>query len=173
MASKNELAEGPPLWARLLVGRRPRRTLLRALVLAVCCAVFFGLVVRPARIAGSSMEPTVSERSFRLIYLLAYRTAPPQRGEIVAINGIGSSLMYLKRVVGLPGETVAFREGTLLINGKPQAEPYLVFRGQWDMDPETLGRNEYFVTGDNRDMPRRDHTHGVVRRGQIAGRLLW
>ena len=81
--------------------------------------------------------------------------------------------MYLKRVVGLPHETVAFQDATLLVDGHPQDEPYLVYRGQWTMPPERLGTDEYFVTGDNRSMDRRDHTHGVVRKNQIAGRLLW
>ena len=173
MALKNDHAGGPPLWVRLIVGRRPLRTLLRALVLGVFCAVFFGWVVRPARTAGSSMEPTIPDRSLRLINLLAYRTASPQRGDIVAIRGLGSSLMYLKRVVGLPGEAVAFTDGVLLVNGEPQNEQYLVYRGHWDMPPEKLEADEYFVTGDNRDMDRRSHTHGVVKQDQIAGKLLW
>ena len=59
--------------------------------------------------------------------------------------------MFMKRIVWLPGETVAFHEGRLLINGQPLAEPYVKFPCNWEQQPKQVGPNEYYVVGDNRD----------------------
>jgi signal peptidase I len=108
-----------------------------------------------------------------LVNLVAYRWTDPRRGDIVAIRGAGNALVYLKRILGLPGETVAFARGQLHINGHPVAEPYVLFAGAWGRPPVRLGPGEYYVAGDNRDMPWEEHLAGTVQRRNIAGALLW
>jgi len=66
-------------------------------------------------------------------------------------------MMYMKRIVGLPGETVSFHDGVLYIDGQPVAEPYVKSACHWEMDPIHLGSNWYYVVGDNRSMSREDH----------------
>jgi hypothetical protein len=76
--------------------------------------------------------------------------------------------------VGLPGETVAFENGTLFINAMPLEEPYVNKEGcDWNMSPIKLGFDEYYVTGDNRSMQFELHWHEKVRRQQIVGRILF
>jgi signal peptidase I len=80
--------------------------------------------------------------------------------------------MYLKRIVGLPGESIAFVDGRLLVNGRILDEPYEKSSCDWNAEAVTLGTNEYFVVGDNRTMPKEEHTFGKAERNRIVGRAL-
>ena len=84
----------------------------------------------------------------------------------------GEHVMYMKRIVGLPGETVAFHNGRLYINGKPLEEPYVRLPSNWEHEPEQVGPDQYYVVGDNRDMPWGDHVHGRAARENIVGKIL-
>jgi signal peptidase I len=84
----------------------------------------------------------------------------------------GMRVMLMKRVVGLPGEVIAFRNGQLWIDGKPVPEPYLKYPCNWQMDPEQVGPDEFYVVGDNRSMPQADHTQGLAKRQRIVGKVL-
>ena len=116
------------------------------------------------------MFPTYHDGSRNYINKLAYRHAEPQRGDVVAIRMAGEHEMYLKRIVGLPGETVAFAHGKLLINGEEIDEPYLKQRHSPapDLTPVTLGPHEYYVIGDNRMLSER----GRIDRDRIVGRII-
>jgi signal peptidase I len=104
---------------------------------------------------------------------LAYLFHEPRRGDVVAIRmPAGEHVMYMKRIVGLPGETVTFRKGYLYINGQPVEEQYLKLRGTWDHEPEQDRSDEYYFVGDNRDMPWDDHYKGRTTRHSIVGKLL-
>ena len=174
----------PRLWLRrALFGRNPRRTLTRAVVLVVVCYVVFlsRLVLVPFRVEGISMLPTYKPGHPDFINRLAYLFHEPRRFDIVGIRpkhttgAEGASVpsyLYLKRIVGLPGETVAFHHGAVYINGKPLAEPYLKYPCDWEWPPERLGPTDYFVVGDNRSMPRTDHEWGRAFRKQIIGKAL-
>jgi signal peptidase I len=80
--------------------------------------------------------------------------------------------MYMKRIIGLPGETVAFVDGRVLINGEVLDEPYEKTACDWNRDPVKLGATEYFVVGDNRTMPIELHTFGKVERNRIVGKAI-
>lgn len=156
-----------------LIGREPRRTLRRALVLAVVTYLLFGHVLRPVLVRGISMEPTLHDGGLRLANLLRYRNHEPQRGDIVIIRMAGGRSFYLKRVLAMPGETISFRNGHRQLSGRPAPEPYLADAGTWDMAPIELGPAQYFVAGDNRSVPIEQHLVGTVARADIRGGLLW
>ena len=80
--------------------------------------------------------------------------------------------MYMKRIIGLPGETVAFHQGHAVINGRILDEPYLAFECRWEHEPRTLGPNQYYCVGDNRSMRQQDHTEGIAERNRIVGKVL-
>ena len=80
--------------------------------------------------------------------------------------------MLMKRIVGLPGETIAFRHGRIYVDGELLEEPYVILRSRWYSDPVTLGSDEYYVVGDNRSMDILDHDHGKVERQRIVGKVL-
>jgi signal peptidase I len=164
-----------PRWLRImLIGRNPKRTLVRAAVLAVVCYVLFKFVVfkfivLPVRVEGFSMFPTYRDKSRNFINRLAYRHSEPQRGDIIGIRMAGPSVMLMKRIVGLPGETVAFEHGRLLINGEEIAEPYLKNPAPAPrQEAETLGPDEYYVIGDNR----MNSDRGRISRDRIVGKIV-
>ncbi|MDD3605334.1 MAG: signal peptidase I [Kiritimatiellae bacterium] len=158
---------------RLIAGRSLTTTLWRAAGLAVITWILFTQVLTVCRLDGASMEPTMRDRSVRLVNLLKYRTGSPARGEVVIIRAAGRRVFYLKRILGLPGETVSFENGQLFIDGEAYDETYLKDQGIWTMSPVILKSSEYFVAGDNRSVPITRHLMGTVERGRIAGGLLW
>jgi signal peptidase I len=160
-------------WLRIVViGRNPRVTLVRVAVLIVTCFVVFKFILLPARIEGISMLPTYQDRSVNFVNRLAYRWHEPRRGDVVGIRLAGPHVMYMKRIIGLPGETVAFAGGRVLINGEVLDEPYEKTPCDWNCPPVKLGLDEYFVVGDNRTMPSENHVFGKAGRDRIIGKAI-
>lgn len=157
----------------LLVGRHPQRTLLRVLVLALVCVVVFRYLIPPVYVQGVSMEPTYRDSTLHFASTLTYARQEPRRGDVVVIQMAGRRVMFLKRILALPGDTIEFQRGTLIVNGEKVDEPYIQYGGFWTMAPVTLGDQEYFVAGDNRSMDRDSHMHGIVDRARIAGGVIF
>ena len=91
----------------------------------------------------------------------------------MGIRFAGERVMLLKRIVGLPGETVSYSGGHVCINGVRQDEPYLKQCVDWEMEGKTLGPGEYYVVGDNRSMPQENHVEGIAKRWRIVGKAVW
>jgi signal peptidase I len=165
---------------RVMFGRNLKLTLLRVLVWAVLAVLGYKLSVVHVRVDGISMLPTCPDQAVYWVNRLAYVSHPPQRGDVVALRFVAADdsisrldpphVMLLKRIIGLPGETVAFVRGQVLINGEILDEPYETMGCDWNRPPVTLGPDEYFVVGDNRSMPWQDHTFGVRKRNLIVGK---
>ena len=154
---------------RILIGENLKTTLRRAILLALFCILFFNYVLLPVQVRGLSMEPTFRDGTWHVANLLKFAARAPHRGEVVVISIAGQRALYLKRVLGLPGETVSFFNGQLIVNGREQSEPYLAGRGDWTLPAITIGEDEYFVAGDNRTVPIENHTLGTVKRKKITG----
>jgi signal peptidase I len=161
------------LTRRLVFGSDPRRTLVRVLVLAILSFVTFKWVLIPIRAEGISMAPTYQSGSFNLVNRLAYQRRKPARGEIVAIKLAGPHVLYVKRIIALPGEHIAIERGQVYINGAPLSEPYVKDRRGWDIPEIALTSREYFVIGDNRGMRAADHDFGRVDVSRILGRVIF
>jgi signal peptidase I len=144
----------------------------RVVILVVVCFIIAKFMLLPIRISGPSMLPTYGEHGVNCVNRLAYLFHEPQRGDVVAIRLAGPSVMYMKRIIGLPGETVTFHEGHVFIDGKLLNEPYVRYPCSWEHEPLTLGQFEYYFVGDNRSMPQEDHTEGKASREGIVGKLL-
>ncbi|HTQ50994.1 MAG TPA: signal peptidase I [Candidatus Acidoferrales bacterium] len=174
------VSPSPPLpgWVRVvLIGRNWKLTLARLIVLVVTCFIFFRFILLPVRVEGISMLPTFQNGSVNFVNRLAYLRHGPTRGDVVGIrlsdpSLMWPSLMYLKRVIGLPGESVAFTGGVVYINGQALDEPYEKGDCDWDLPPVKLGPTEYFVVGDNRTMPSQFHVFGRVERDHIVGKAV-
>ncbi len=162
-----------PNWATVLfVGRDPRRTLTRIVFLIAGSLILFKLLLLPIRVEGISMLPTYREKRVNFVNRLAYVLHPPRRGDVVAIRLAGRHVMFMKRIIGLPGETIEFRRGKVFINGRLLEEPYLAWPCNWDRSPERIGPGEYYVVGDNRTMDWNDHVKGLADRDRIVGKVL-
>lgn len=162
-----------PAWLKVVViGRHPRRTLWRIGILIVTCFIVFRFVLLPVRVEGQSMWPTHRNQEWNFANRLAYRWSPPRRGDVVCIRLAGPQVMFLKRIVGLPGETVEFRDGRVFINGQRLSEPYVRTRCNWNETPKQVGPEEIYVVGDNRAMPASNHVHGITDRWRVIGKVL-
>jgi signal peptidase I len=128
----------------------------------------FRVLILPIAVVGTSMSPTYLDGETHLVNRWPYSRHPPKRTDVVAVR-IDPATIYLKRIIGLPGETLSVRQGRFYINGKSLDEPYAYAKTRlrhWDV---TLRPDEYFVIGDNRPVT----VFGVIQRSQIVGRLVW
>lgn len=156
-------------WIRILIGRRPRTTFIRLVLLVVATLVLFGLVYIPVRVSGNSMAPTFQTGRPNLVNRLSYRWREPRRADVVGIRLAGLKVLLLKRIVGLPGEEVVVRRGTVYIDGKPLDEPYLPAKVPWAEGRHRLKDNEYFVVGDNRAISE----YYIIAKSQIVGKIVF
>lgn len=139
-------------------------------------------VAEIARVKGSSMLPTLRTGQWLLVSRLDYRLGSPRRGDVVICHYPGRYMdrwklirqSFVKRVIALPGETVEIIEGVVYIDGAPLQEPYLDparcrFRRQ--MPARTLGQDQYFVLGDNRDSSNDSRRIGPLPSSMLVGRV--
>ncbi len=142
-----------------------------AALVAVALAVALFLVTfvaQPFVVEGSSMEPSLHEGERLIVSKLAYRFDRPGRGDVVVFRyPADRRLRFIKRIVGLPGETVLIRDGRVLIDGRPLSETYLLDLTLGEYGPVRVPAGRLFVLGDNRANSR-DSRYPEV--GMIASR---
>jgi signal peptidase I len=136
-------------------GRSRARAVARDFVEALVLAglLFFGLqlVMQNTVVKGVSMEPNYVSDERVIVNKLAYRFGEPQRGEVIVFHAPGVQAEdFIKRIVGLPGETVHILEGRVHINGEVLDEPYRPIQDAHSFGPYTVPAGQYFVLGDNR-----------------------
>lgn len=162
-------------WVRVFsIGRNPRFTLIRIAVLVATVYLVSKFVLLPIRVQGPSMLPTYPENGVNFVNRLAYRKSEPKRGDVVAIRYSGEHRFLMKRVLGLPGETIEFRNGQVFIDGSLLPEPYMPtnYPSSWTIPPRQIKPGNYYVVGDNRTMPEEAHVKGEASRERIVGRIL-
>lgn len=136
--------------------------------------VFEASIVR-----GPSMQPTLQPGDRCLINVFAYRVREPRRGEIVVYRGPDDEGASVKRVIALPGETVQFRDGQIIIDNRPLVETYLPEENS-KTSPKLLGEakylvmpESYFLLGDNRALSADSRDFGAVDRDHIRGKVMF
>lgn len=160
-----------------------RREMISTLLylLGVLCLTWFIITFVGQRtvVDGSSMEPTLSDEEHLIVDKITYRFSDPKRFDIIVFPfQYQEGTYYIKRIIGLPGETVQIDEqGRIYINGEVLSEGYgrEVIRPEYRgiaAEPITLGADEYFVMGDNRNNSKDSRTEvvGNVHRKDIVGR---
>jgi len=116
-----------------------------------------------------SMQPNLWEGEYVIVDKVSYLLGAPQRGDIVVFEKTGQPDL-IKRVIGLPGETVEVRNGQTYIDGVPINEPYLAQPPNYTLPATTVEAGRYFVLGDNRNNSSDSHVWGTVPRDTIVGR---
>jgi signal peptidase I len=128
-------------------------------------------VVTPYIVYGDSMLPTL--HSWELCVMARAHGYAPQRGDIVMFRTVDAPVLhFVKRVVALPGETVAIERGAIAINGKVLDESYTTRNLSWDMPPTLVPSETVFVIGDNRDVGLEETVHGMVATRLVEARLV-
>lgn len=163
---------------------------LGALLMGPGTAAVLGLTMKPYRIPSSAMEPTlhcpvpsagcVEDTADRILVLRFAPLWTPSRGDIVAFDTpaeaklkCGSGGTFVKRLIGLPGENVSLRKGSVLIDGRPLREQYIE-RGRRGDDTGAwrVPRGEYFFLGDNRAQSCDSRQFGSVPRDNFVGPVV-
>ena len=138
-------------------------------MLTVVIFVLVNAITGRFRIDGSSMEPSLHDGEYVIVNRVLYRLQPPQRGDVIVFQHEGSR-EFIKRVIGLPGDTVAVQGGHVLVNGVPLNEPYIAQPNAYTMEPRKIGPDEYFVLGDNRNNSSDSHNWGTIQLSTIDGK---
>ena len=126
-----------------------------------------------ARVDGPSMLDTFTDNSIMGVSRLHYRLNAPARGEVVTCHYDEGSKLYVKRIMGLPGETLEIKEGIVYIDGKPLDEPYLTRIEDRDWGPYAIGEDEMFVMGDNRPISLDCRQNGSIPLSYLYGRVIF
>jgi len=159
--------------------------ILQVVVFAVAIFLFvYLLVMQPHKIKGNSMEPNYHNAQYLLTDKVSYRFGEPQRGDVVVFKAPPDDKdEFIKRIIGLPGDEVALKQGNFYINGQLLGESYLpasqiTLGGQFLQEGATIkvAENSYFVVGDNRDHSFDSRAWGVITKSKITGRawfLYW
>lgn len=157
-----------------------RKPLWRDTVEAAVGAVFIALIIitfiaRPFTVDGPSMLPTLSSGERLVVEKLTYRFRPPTRGDIVVFRYPADvSSFFIKRVIGVPGDTVEFFRGRVFINGEVLPESYVATPTLGPPGPTVVPEGHYFVLGDNRtnSQDSRSPSVGFVPTSLIVGRAV-
>jgi signal peptidase I len=149
------------------------RDLAVALTLATVIIVF---LYQPVKVEGTSMAPLLSDQERIFINKFVYRFEPIGRGDVVVFwYPLDHSKSFIKRVVGLPGETIELRNGRLFIDDKEITEAYVprnFFDGS-SYGPSQIPPGNYFVMGDHRDSSNDSRMFGTVPREYIYGKAVF
>jgi len=129
-------------------------------------------------IEQTSMTPTLEEGQRLLVSKIVYSFHPPERGDIIVFHPPEDpdGIPLIKRVIGLPGETVEVKSGEVYINGSSLDEPYIKEPPHYIVKETTVPLDNYFVLGDNRNGSRDSHSGWTVPEENIIGKTwlsLW
>ena len=146
--------------------------LLETVGLALILFVVINTLTARVRVDGFSMLPTLHDGEFVLVNKLAYRMGTPARGDIIVFRSTASNdLDLIKRIIGLPGDTIGVHNGQVSINGSPTNEPYINaapnYQGDWQVPAGYL-----FVLGDNRNDSSDSHAWGFLPTQNVIGKAL-
>ncbi|MEG0708597.1 MAG: signal peptidase I [Longicatena sp.] len=168
--NKNSLLYTLLEWTRLL------------LICGVAAALIMSFIVRKEEVSGDSMNPTIKNGEYVFINIIASYTTEIQRFDVVVARNYKNDDLWVKRVIGLPGETIAYKDDALYVNNKKMEEPFLnkdyiknikeqenvkLFTN--DFNSRKLEKDEYLLMGDNRlhSLDSRSESVGPFKREQI------
>jgi signal peptidase I len=149
----------------------------RDLMLSVLIAMLIILFLyRPVKVEGTSMMPNLLDQERLFINQFSYKFEGINRGDTVVFWFPGDTTKsYIKRVIGLPGDTVVVKDGTVFVNGRSLREDYVPveYRDRVSMPPVQIPRDEYFVLGDHRSSSNDSRMWGLVPRNYIYGKAVF
>jgi signal peptidase I len=159
-------ANGRPAWLTFLTET------LQTIILAIVLYFLIESVIARVRVENISMLPTLQPNEFVIVNKMAYKLGEVQGGDIVVFHYPQDPREdYIKRVIGVPGDTITVEGQQVYVNNRPLTEPYISaepqYSGSW-----TVPEGQLFVLGDNRNQSSDSHSWGFVPMGNLVGKAL-
>jgi signal peptidase I len=156
--------------ARFLRWRSVASLVLQLAVLCLLVAAFF---MRLPQVSGRSMEPLIHSGEYVLINTFAFRFGAPRRGEVVAFRHEGDAReVFIKRVIGLPGNRIRIDRGRVYVDGTKQEEPYVQDPDDRSVPEIVVPPASVYVLGDNRANSEDSRAFGPVSDNRLIGRAV-
>ena len=161
--------------------------------IAVALALIFAVktfVGKPYTIKGDSMDPTLKDSERVMVNIIGYKIGGVKKGNVIVFHANNTD-DYVKRVIGIPGDSVEYKNDTLYVNGKKQQEPYLNYNEKRkqieyitgtfktkdlpNANPKSnvIPKGKYLVLGDNREVSKDSRSFGLIDKDQIVGKVLF
>ena len=159
-------SNGRPAWITFLTET------LQTIILAIVLYFLIDSVIARVRVENISMLPTLQPGEFIIVNKMAYKLGEIKGGDIVVFHFPQDPREdYIKRVIGVPGDTITVENGKVLVNNRPLTEPYISappqYTGTW-----TVPEDKLFVLGDNRNQSSDSHSWGFVPLENLVGKAL-
>lgn len=138
------------------------------LIIIVVVILIRTFIITPVRVDGASMNKTLENGQI----LLLYKLGSIKRFDIVVLDEEIEDEIIIKRIIGMPNDTVEIKNGVLYINDKEIEEEY-AYGETSDYDKITLGDDEYFILGDNRPISKDSRYFGPVKKDEIIGKVIF
>lgn len=148
------------------------REVVITVIIAAAVFALLRLTVQSYTVVMSSMEPTFQQGDCIMVSKVSYRSTGPERGDVIVFDPpFDSRFPFIKRVIGLPGETVEIQDGKVSINGTPlEEDEYIAGQPSYTMSATKIPEDEYFVLGDNRNNSTDSSKGWTVPRDNIIGK---
>jgi len=142
-------------------------------LVAIAIFVLLRINIQGYTVQYSSMLPTFAEGEWVMVNKAKYFFSDPERGDVIVFSPpMASDHPFIKRVIGLPGDSMEVRDGEVLVNGTPLQEDYIMAAPNYNMAAEDIPEGQYFVLGDNRNSSNDSHNGWTVGRESIVG-IAW
>ncbi len=147
------------------------REILITAVLAVVVFITIQATIQTFVVVGSSMEPSFWNGQRLIVNKAAYAFHQPEMGDVIVFQPPnGQHEDYIKRIIGLPGDTIEIKGGAVYVNGAKLSEPYIKDAPNYTLPHQKVLENSYFVLGDNRQNSNDSHTGWLVPRENLVGK---
>ena len=181
VSASARLGEQPAADAAKAARREWRDNAITVAVAFLLALLIRTVVAEPRYIPSDSMAPTLQVGDRLVIEKVGYRFSDPQFQDIIIFRpppllqelGYGNDQVFIKRVIGLPHQTIQVENGQVRVDGAPLTEPYIAASPAYSLKPIEVPEGQYFVMGDNRNNSNDSHVWGFLPRQQIIGRAVW
>ena len=147
------------------------RDIITTILVALIIFVLLQVTIGSFKVYGMCMLPNVENGDYIMVSKLSYTFNEPERGDVIIFHSPRDpSSDLIKRIIGMPGDTIEITGDEVLINGKPLEEPYIMEPPHYEYPAETIPEGYYFVLGDNRNNSADSHTGWLLSRDDIVGK---
>lgn len=148
------------------------REILITLGMAIAIYLLLQMVIQSSIVNNVSMQPTLLAGQRLLVLKAVYHFQQPTRGDIIILHPpVAPQEEWVKRLIGLPGDTVEVKNSQVYINGQPLDEPYIKSPPAYSFGPFMVPDSNYFVLGDNRNSSYDSHLNWTITRDKIVGKV--